>query len=379
MYRTGPESFLDVLLASRTFEEFATNWDMLNSLNAADAALVERSKESRQALENAKANYAAQSETAAHEAAAAKAVHDEAMVTVSEMEAVYRSLSDEAAELLASMESEMASITDEEELARLAEEGAAAQAEWSASASNEVPAAPLFGGVAGVAGGAAGQTGAANGNAGGSASAGAGSSGAAQAGASESRSEQPASRSQPESSASPEPEPQVQPEPEPEPQLEPEPQPEPQPEPEPEPQPDPEPESEPEPEPTPAYTEPVVDYNVDLGSRVVDVALQFLGWPYVWGGKSPASGGFDCSGFVSYCYSQAGSYAPSWTGALTTWGYGVTDPQPGDVCIIHQESGAMNQHAGIYYGNGQMIHAATYGVGVIIGPVQAGMAFRRSG
>ena len=48
----------------------------------------------------------------------------------------------------------------------------------------------------------------------------------------------------------------------------------------------------------------------------------------------------------------------------------VSDPQPGDVCV---NSG----HCGIYIGNNQMIHAATYGVGVVIGPVQAGMKIVR--
>ena len=45
-------------------------------------------------------------------------------------------------------------------------------------------------------------------------------------------------------------------------------------------------------------------------------------------------------------------------------------PQPGDVAV---NSG----HCGIYIGNGKMIHAATYGVGVIVGPVQSGMVFVR--
>ena len=34
-------------------------------------------------------------------------------------------------------------------------------------------------------------------------------------------------------------------------------------------------------------------------------------------------------------------------------------------------------HCGIYIGGGQMIHAADYGIGVIIGPVQAGMIIVR--
>ena len=44
--------------------------------------------------------------------------------------------------------------------------------------------------------------------------------------------------------------------------------------------------------------------------------------------------------------------------------------QPGDVAVNAD-------HCGIYIGGGQMIHCATYGVGVIIGPVQSGMVFVR--
>src|SRR4051794_7906773 len=39
-------------------------------------------------------------------------------------------------------------------------------------------------------------------------------------------------------------------------------------------------------------------------SPAVDVAQQFLGVPYVWGGESPS--GFDCSGLVQYAYGQLG-------------------------------------------------------------------------
>ncbi len=318
MYRAGTGSFLDVLLGASSFEEFANNWEMLNTMNASDAALVKRSKESRQAMANAKATYEVQKQTATKEAAEAKTVHDEAMATVAEMEAVYESLSEEAAVLVAERNAAQATITDQATLAQLAEEGAAATAEWEAASQSAVQindaAAPQ---------------------------------------------EEQAAPAQESTPAAPEPEP------------------EPAPEPEPEPEPEPVWEPEPEPEPEPEYYEPVVDYNVDFGSRVVNVALQYLGWDYVWGGKSPASGGFDCSGFVSYCYGQAGSYAPAWTGSLIGWGYEVWDPQPGDVCVIHEESGKQRQHTGIYYGGGQMIHAATFGVGVIISSVQEGMTYRR--
>lgn len=108
-------------------------------------------------------------------------------------------------------------------------------------------------------------------------------------------------------------------------------------------------------------------YNAVTGNAVVDRAYSYIGKAeYVWGACSP--GAFDCSGFVAYCltgnYSRLGS-------TITFLGWPrVSDPQPGDVCVNYS-------HCGIYIGNGQMIHCATEGAGVIIGPVQAGMVYVR--
>ena len=44
------------------------------------------------------------------------------------------------------------------------------------------------------------------------------------------------------------------------------------------------------------------------GSKVVSIAMSYLGVPYVWGGASP--GGFDCSGLVMYAYAQIGIGLP---------------------------------------------------------------------
>ena len=103
------------------------------------------------------------------------------------------------------------------------------------------------------------------------------------------------------------------------------------------------------------------------GNAVVDRAYSYIGnAEYVWGACSP--GAFDCSGFVAYCltgnYSRLGT-----TYTFLGWPR-VSDPQPGDVCV---NAG----HCGIYIGNGQMIHCADVGIGVIIGPVQAGMVYVR--
>ena len=108
-------------------------------------------------------------------------------------------------------------------------------------------------------------------------------------------------------------------------------------------------------------------YVASSGNAIVDRARSWVGRAeYVWGACSP--GAFDCSGFVSYCltgsYSRLGT-----TSTFMNWPR-VSSPQPGDVAVNYG-------HCGIYVGGGQMIHAATYGVGVIQGPVQSGMIFVR--
>lgn len=108
-------------------------------------------------------------------------------------------------------------------------------------------------------------------------------------------------------------------------------------------------------------------YNEVTGNAVVDRAYSYIGnAEYVWGACRP--GAFDCSGFVAYCLT--GDYARLGT-TYTFLGWPrVSDPQPGDVCVNEG-------HCGIYIGNGQMIHCADVGIGVIIGPVQAGMVYVR--
>ncbi len=50
MYRTGPLGFLEILLNTRTFEEFSTTWDMLAQLNEQDALNVTELKATRAEL-----------------------------------------------------------------------------------------------------------------------------------------------------------------------------------------------------------------------------------------------------------------------------------------------------------------------------------------
>ncbi len=68
------------------------------------------------------------------------------------------------------------------------------------------------------------------------------------------------------------------------------------------------------------------------GSDVVNYAMQFVGKPYVWGGKDPNTGA-DCSGFTSYVYAHFGISIPSFSGAQRSCGQEVSyaNAQAGDL------------------------------------------------
>ena len=110
-------------------------------------------------------------------------------------------------------------------------------------------------------------------------------------------------------------------------------------------------------------------------SPAVDVAQQFLGVPYVWGGASPA--GFDCSGLVQYVYGQLGVDLPRTAADQAQVGQpvaGLADARPGDLLAFHDPV----DHIGIYAGNGLMVVAPKTGDVVKVEPVyEAPTAIRR--
>jgi cell wall-associated NlpC family hydrolase len=87
--------------------------------------------------------------------------------------------------------------------------------------------------------------------------------------------------------------------------------------------------------------------------EAAQLALQYLGVPYVWGGSTPA-GGFDCSGLVSYVYAQLGVLLPHFAAAQWEFGVPVTvsQLQPGDLVFFD----ALD-HVGIYLGDDEFINA----------------------
>ena len=112
------------------------------------------------------------------------------------------------------------------------------------------------------------------------------------------------------------------------------------------------------------YTNPPTDYEVpgeylddETFAAMLSEAEKYLGYPYVWGGSSPATS-FDCSGFVSWVVNHSG-----WNvGRLGAQGlYNIctrtSSPRPGDLVFFkgtYDTPGV--SHCGIYVGDGMMIH-----------------------
>lgn len=104
---------------------------------------------------------------------------------------------------------------------------------------------------------------------------------------------------------------------------------------------------------------PAAPSSVDTSS-VVSAAMSRIGSPYAWGATGPSA--FDCSGLVSWSYSQVGKSIPRTSQAQIAGGtpVAISDLQPGDVVGFYPGI----THVGIYIGNGQVVHASTYGTPV---------------
>jgi uncharacterized protein YgiM (DUF1202 family) len=104
-----------------------------------------------------------------------------------------------------------------------------------------------------------------------------------------------------------------------------------------------------------------------LGQQIVNLALSYVGYSYVYGAESP-SVGFDCSGLVYYVYGQYG-YKLSRTASKQYANNGThvskSDLQQGDL-VFFSSNGKSVTHVGIYIGDGQFVHASTSKTGVII-------------
>ena len=111
-------------------------------------------------------------------------------------------------------------------------------------------------------------------------------------------------------------------------------------------------------------------------STAITAGYKYIGnSTYKFGGGRTASdvanGLFDCSGFVSWAYSQAGYSIPASTDALKNSGtqVSVSNIQPGDLVFFNTYK--TDGHVGIYVGNGKFIGSQS-STGVAIASMDSG-------
>ena len=97
-------------------------------------------------------------------------------------------------------------------------------------------------------------------------------------------------------------------------------------------------------------------------AALMEEANKYVGYPYVWGGSNPRTS-FDCSGFVSWVFTETGVSNTGRKGATGLYKLctevAAEDARPGDLVFFKGTMGPDVPgvtHVGIYVGNGWMIH-----------------------
>lgn len=101
-------------------------------------------------------------------------------------------------------------------------------------------------------------------------------------------------------------------------------------------------------------------------AKALDLASQYIGTPYRWGGAAP--GGFDCSGLLQYVWGKAGVSIPRTTYEQIKAGTPVPKEnlQPGDAVFFagSDAKDGLPGHVGMYVGDGKFIEAPRTGLDV---------------
>jgi cell wall-associated NlpC family hydrolase len=108
------------------------------------------------------------------------------------------------------------------------------------------------------------------------------------------------------------------------------------------------------------------DRHLSRGDQLARSALTYRGAPYRFGGTT--RNGFDCSGLVQAVCAKWGIYLPRAANAQFNTGTPVPKEklQPGDLVFFANTYKSGISHVGIYIGEGEFIHAAGSGKGVVV-------------
>ena len=119
---------------------------------------------------------------------------------------------------------------------------------------------------------------------------------------------------------------------------------------------------------TPGNTVEQAPSNQTSVQKVINLAKQQLGKPYVWGGKGPTA--FDCSGLMQYVFQNAlGINIGGWTVPQESAGtkVAISDLKPGD--LVFWGDAGNTYHVGLYLGGGQFLNAPKPGENVQINSI----------
>lgn len=109
-------------------------------------------------------------------------------------------------------------------------------------------------------------------------------------------------------------------------------------------------------------------FNVD---EVLNIMKSFSHLPYLWGGRNPSDGGFDCSGLIEYAFGKIGISITGTAAVQFTKTIPVNeiDAKPGDLVFFNTQERTDKDfdprkvtHVGMYIGNGQFFNAQNSGI-----------------
>ena len=110
----------------------------------------------------------------------------------------------------------------------------------------------------------------------------------------------------------------------------------------------------------------VIKFDDETVQKIMDEALKYNGWEYVFGGDNPTSG-FDCSGLVQWCYAKVGIQLPRVAQDQydATQHIPMSEAKPGDLVFFHStyDAGTYVTHVGIYISPTQFYQSGSAGIG----------------